>query len=420
MKKNIVAILMLSLTLTLSTSALAKKVYHMEVVESVGDVAAIFEGTNRNLSKGDLLTTNEYILTGEASRVIVALDQDWNNVIHIDANSKVITTSLYPTGFYMNFGSMLAKLDALPTESTFEVQTPSLVVGARGTILDIAHDKKTKVAIVGVLEGIGYVNNFTAQRLLSKNAFEKVATDQIIISDLYAPLPKPRSMTENEKQTRLKKIKSLTELQTSEHTRNLNLAHIVNGQLVDLPEKSPFEGPNTTPNVNSIEHTQNDFTITDNTVTNSSSLRGGPSTNYEQNSDLGDGNLGDSVASVDDDVFANDDGTLGSDIADGDLIDSGDGNVAINDGNNLDDDNDANLVTTGDDFGTDDTLDSTSTSFDSFGVTDDDLTTAVPSDSADEVTNIDTTGGDESLAGNSTADCDLSDCSDSGGTISSP
>ncbi|MBF0477920.1 MAG: FecR domain-containing protein [Candidatus Omnitrophica bacterium] len=87
-------------------------------------------------SAGMLLNGQDKILTGEGSFVEVAYDDNFKDVVRIEANSKVVFESARiekQTTLFMDRGEMKLKLDKLEKGSTFKVRTPVAIAGVRGT-----------------------------------------------------------------------------------------------------------------------------------------------------------------------------------------------------------------------------------------------------------------------------------------------
>ncbi|MFT5207987.1 MAG: hypothetical protein ACI9CF_001751 [Candidatus Omnitrophota bacterium] len=136
------------------TQAKEEAKFFMEVMDLSGEVTATKAGVKRPLEERALLGAHEVVYVGANSHVNLALDAQWQNTVHLTQDSKVFVKSVYPTGFYLKRGSLLAKLDNMPKDSTFEIQTPSLIVGARGTIFETRHDEKTNRSTTSTLEGV--------------------------------------------------------------------------------------------------------------------------------------------------------------------------------------------------------------------------------------------------------------------------
>ncbi len=114
-------------------------VYIAEVMHMQGAASAIKVGVSRDLQKGSFVGANELILVEDDSYVDLALDAEWKNVVRINAKTKVFLMSIFPTGFYLTYGDMAAKLDALPKNSTFEIETPIALAAVRGSRYRVVH-----------------------------------------------------------------------------------------------------------------------------------------------------------------------------------------------------------------------------------------------------------------------------------------
>ncbi|MFT5206664.1 MAG: hypothetical protein ACI9CF_000403 [Candidatus Omnitrophota bacterium] len=117
----------------------AEDIYIAEVMSIEGQVTAIKAGDSRELKQGDFVGTGEVILVEGDGHVDMSLDAEWKNVVRINANTKVFLMSIFPTGFYLTYGDMAAKLDALPKNSTFEIETPIALAAVRGSRYRVVH-----------------------------------------------------------------------------------------------------------------------------------------------------------------------------------------------------------------------------------------------------------------------------------------
>jgi hypothetical protein len=131
--------------------AIAEDENFCEVMSLSGDVLL----TNNTLKdhpvrEGDLIKPDDEIKVGKASYVDLAFDSQWQNVTRIREDSVFILQSVLPAGVYLEDGDIFAKLDLLPTNSTFEIETPTAVAAVRGSAFRTMHSK-----------GITRVQNFS-------------------------------------------------------------------------------------------------------------------------------------------------------------------------------------------------------------------------------------------------------------------
>ena len=115
------------------SSALAED-FQCEVMSLEGTAFVTNSQASRQpLKEGDILKADDLIEVNAGSSVDLAYDKDWQNVTRLEENSKVEIKSIFPTTLKMTHGGVYAKLKSLPTESTFEVQTPTAIATVRGT-----------------------------------------------------------------------------------------------------------------------------------------------------------------------------------------------------------------------------------------------------------------------------------------------
>lgn len=117
-----------------SCSAAFADDFRCEVMSVQGD-ALLSRGQEapRKVEEGDLLKPGDALETGPNCRLDVAYDADWQNVTTVESNCSVTIQSVEPTSLELAKGSVFAKLDRLPKDSSFEVRTPTGVAVVRGT-----------------------------------------------------------------------------------------------------------------------------------------------------------------------------------------------------------------------------------------------------------------------------------------------
>lgn len=114
--------------------------YQAEVMTVEGNAYKVTEsGERAAIKEGDLISEGDAIETDAAATVDLAFDSEWNNVSRIEPQSNVKLLSIYPTGVRMDRGGIFSQLKALPSKSTFEVQTPSAVASVRGSEYRVTH-----------------------------------------------------------------------------------------------------------------------------------------------------------------------------------------------------------------------------------------------------------------------------------------
>ncbi len=132
-----------------------------EVMSVQGNVyVSSAQGERHEVKRGDLLQQGDLIETEKNSYVDIAYDSEWNNLSRIKEDSRVVIQSVFPTTLDMTQGSIFSRLNQLPKNSTFMIQTPSAVASVRGTIFE-ASERNGQMDVRNFSEGIEskiYVN----------------------------------------------------------------------------------------------------------------------------------------------------------------------------------------------------------------------------------------------------------------------
>ena len=119
------------------------------------------------VKEGDLLKEGDTIDVPGDGYLDLAYDKEWNNVTRFFENSRVKIRGIYPTDLAMEYGDIIAKLDKLPRNSTFEIETPTAIAAVRGSAFETIHrDDETAVMnfhdstvhVFGVDDGGNIVN----------------------------------------------------------------------------------------------------------------------------------------------------------------------------------------------------------------------------------------------------------------------
>ncbi len=98
------------------------------------------------IKQGDLLKQGDRIEVEKDSYVDIAYDKEWNNLSRIKENSLVAIRSVFPTTLDMARGDVFSRLNKLPKDSAFQIQTPTAVATVRGTIFEAnEHDGQMEV-----------------------------------------------------------------------------------------------------------------------------------------------------------------------------------------------------------------------------------------------------------------------------------
>ena len=130
--------LFLFLILTVPAVAAAAG-FRGEVMALQGDAFVISDLSRASAEKGQLVASGDSLETGASSFIDIGFDSGWKNVMRVGENSTVKITDIYPTSLSLVGGEILAKLDALPKDSTFEIKTPTAVIGIRGSMCLAEH-----------------------------------------------------------------------------------------------------------------------------------------------------------------------------------------------------------------------------------------------------------------------------------------
>lgn len=138
---NKVKILITLSTFLLLSAGASLAEYYCEVMTLQGKATVTNLGeASRELKEGDLIKEGDRIRVEEGT-MDLAFDKEWNNVTRLAGNTEVTIRSIYPTGLAMDRGDIFARLEKLPKNSTFEIQTPSCVAAVRGSAYRTIHEE---------------------------------------------------------------------------------------------------------------------------------------------------------------------------------------------------------------------------------------------------------------------------------------
>lgn len=138
---NKVKILITLFTFLLLSGGTSLADYYCEVMTLQGKatVTSLEDEAARELKEGDLIKEGDRIRVEEGT-LDLAFDKEWNNVTRLARNTEVSIRSMYPTGLAMERGDIFARLEKLPKNSTFEIQTPTCVAAVRGSAYRTIHE----------------------------------------------------------------------------------------------------------------------------------------------------------------------------------------------------------------------------------------------------------------------------------------
>gem|GEM_PF-3185233 len=112
------------LSLFVPSASFADADYSCEVMSVEGQAS---------VKEGDILKAGDTVETGADGTVDVAYDKEWKNVVRVLPNSNVTIGSVHPSSVVVSRGTLYARLKELPTQSTFEVETPTAIAAVRGS-----------------------------------------------------------------------------------------------------------------------------------------------------------------------------------------------------------------------------------------------------------------------------------------------
>lgn len=149
----------------------------------------------QELHEKDILSEGDRLQTGEDGVVEVRMAN--GNVIRVQANTELVIETLrqaqeaseYSNSFSVAYGRVTAVVERLNKRSTFQVKTPTVVCGVRGTILDVvvpppalASQVPTQVFFEG---GSGVVTNTMTGQM------QQVAAGQFVNVDVGGMISAP-------------------------------------------------------------------------------------------------------------------------------------------------------------------------------------------------------------------------------------
>ncbi len=125
-------------------SVIAAEAPYCEVVRVAGSVQLNRRGqAPADIQQGMMILKGDKLVVSKASSADLAFDPQWQNVAHLNENTRVVVRYLNPTRLEMVSGDIYSKLDSLPKGSSFEVVTPTAIASVRGTKFRTTHEKGT-------------------------------------------------------------------------------------------------------------------------------------------------------------------------------------------------------------------------------------------------------------------------------------
>lgn len=164
--------LFFSLLLSAICRPLSATEYVCEVasVEGVAHVASA-ETSQQPAKSGDILRAGDVLETGPGGVVDLAFDPERNNVVRVEGDSLLRITKIFPARLHLNKGAALARLEALPKNSKFQLITPTAVAAARGTIFRTSYSPDVGTQIFNLSKSKVEVYRVDAQGLASGKSF---------------------------------------------------------------------------------------------------------------------------------------------------------------------------------------------------------------------------------------------------------
>jgi hypothetical protein len=128
--------------------------------------------------KGMFLDDNDKIKTSIAAEAGVALDSTKKNIVTLSQNTEMSISDIKGKQVSVSRGKVFALMEALSSDSSFEVRTPTAVAGVAGSGMSVETDgEKT---IVGCFEDQAYVQGINvdgkpmAEIVIIDNGFKRV------------------------------------------------------------------------------------------------------------------------------------------------------------------------------------------------------------------------------------------------------
>lgn len=122
--------------------------------------------------EGMILKDNDKIKTFADSEAEIALDPALKNIVKLETETEVVLQSLRTKKVYMPEGKVFSIIESLPSDSSFEVRTPTAVAGVAGSGISVETDGRRTEA--GCFEDKGYVMGINRDGTL----MEKVMMDE--------------------------------------------------------------------------------------------------------------------------------------------------------------------------------------------------------------------------------------------------
>ena len=137
-----------------------------EIISFNGDVKVYQADKNAWVdAREDMrLNNKDKIKTAASAGAEISLDSTLKNIATIGPETEIEIEDCKANKLFMSKGKIMAVLESLPAESSFEVRTPTAVAGVAGTVLSVETDgEETGVSCI---EGDVYVSGLEADGTL--------------------------------------------------------------------------------------------------------------------------------------------------------------------------------------------------------------------------------------------------------------
>lgn len=107
----------------------------VEVISVSGSVEILSQGESeyKKAEEGMFLNAGDSIKTGQDSYIELAFDENQDNVVRLNADTSAVLILKEDEKIEVLEGEVFSSISSLPSGSTFEIRTPTAVVGVRGT-----------------------------------------------------------------------------------------------------------------------------------------------------------------------------------------------------------------------------------------------------------------------------------------------
>ncbi len=151
-------------------------------------------GVRKPLAIGDFVQQGDVIEVMGNNYVNIALDKEEDNVIHLEGDAVMGIQNGRFAKVNLLKGKMIALLDDLPHQGSFEISTPHAVASVRGTYFKV--NSQIDYSSMRLYQGSLDVTNVDAKGRLGKHIVLKPGFETMVKTGMSAP-EKPSSMSRN-------------------------------------------------------------------------------------------------------------------------------------------------------------------------------------------------------------------------------